>query len=246
MSDHEEDDPVVATFNVFVNPTNPPHRKIHILHQSVRYDEGATPAFPRVPTELRLKPDSGVVEVDVPLDMMDNYDRDKGMQYGRALRDTADGKGSGAQHGLAGGFGIGAPAGVRKGSERDRERRNGDWVDEVRADRVLKNQTLGGIISKQEPLTYMIGIFQGGKNLLPPSHLQTVFKKKRERTDVQHRRPPPNPRQLLRKPQPPTPPRRRHNPARKGRAAPLSPQGPLRPRALGPHPRDPHDYQKRK
>lgn len=165
----EDDDPVVASYNVFINPTPPPHQKIHILHQSVRYDEGATPAFPRVPTELRVKPDSGVLEVDVPIDMMDNYDRDRGMQYGRALRDTVEAKGGGS-HGLAGGFGIGAaPGGLGRKGAADRERRNGDWVDEVRADRVLRSQTLGGIIPKGEPLHYMIGIFQGGKLLTPLS-----------------------------------------------------------------------------
>lgn len=165
MSDaSDDDDPVVATFNVFVNPTLPAHQKIHILHQSVRYDEGNTPAFPRVPSELRVKPDSGVLEVDVPLDMMDNYDRDKGMHFGRALKDTVESKGGGS-HGLAGGFGIGAPPTAgRKPSERERERRYGEWVDEVRSDRVLKSQTLGGIIPKAEPLTYMIGIFQGRKS----------------------------------------------------------------------------------
>lgn len=157
----QDDDPVVASYNVFVNPALPPNQKIHILHQSVRYDEGNTPAFPRVPTELRVKPDSGVLEIDVPLDMMDNYDRDKGMQYGRALKETLEAKGGGS-HGLAGGFGIGGPAGLGK-KVADRDRRNGDWVDEVRADRVLKSQTLGGIIPKEEPLNYMIGIFQGGK-----------------------------------------------------------------------------------
>lgn len=169
---NEEDDPVVASYNVFVNPALPPHQKVHILHQSVRYDEGHTPAFPRIPTELRVKPDSGVLEVDVPLDMMDNYDRDKGMQYGRALKDTVEAKGGGS-HGLAGGFGIGAPSSLgRKAADRDR--RNADWVDEVRADRVLRSQTLGGIIVKEEPLNYMIGIFQGGK--LAYSVLLPLFK----------------------------------------------------------------------
>ena len=161
-NNNEDDDPVVASYNVFVNPRLPPHQKIHILHQSVRYDEGSTPAFPRIPTELRVKPDSGVLEVDVPLDMMDNYDRDKGMQYGRALKETVEAKGGGS-HGLAGGFGIGAPAGLGRKAAAERDRRNGEWVDEVRADRVLKNQTLGGIVPKQEPLNYMIGVFQGGK-----------------------------------------------------------------------------------
>ncbi|SPN99907.1 uncharacterized protein DNG_02759 [Cephalotrichum gorgonifer] len=174
MADHsEDDDPVVASFNVFINPTLEPHRKIHILHQSVRYDEGNTPAFPRVPSELRVKPDAGVLEVDVPLDMMDNYDRDKGMQYGAALKDTVDSKGGGA-YGLAGGFGVGAPP-ARKGGDNSRAsgRRHGgpgDWVEESRSNRVLRSQTLGGIIPKQEPLTYMIGILQGGDLHLTPAN----------------------------------------------------------------------------
>lgn len=161
----DEDDPVVASFNVFINPALPANQRLLALHQSVRFDEGSSPAFPRPPTEVRIKPDSGLVEVDVPLDLLDNYDREKGMQYGRALKETLEAK-AGGSHGLAGGFGVGAPAAPlgRKGErERDRERR-AEWADEVRADRVLRSQTLGGIIPKKEPVNYMIGVFQGGKS----------------------------------------------------------------------------------
>ncbi|PKS09303.1 hypothetical protein jhhlp_003917 [Lomentospora prolificans] len=167
-STQDEDDPVVATFNVFLNPPLPENQKLIALHQSVRYDEGGSPAFPRPPSEVRIKPDSGIIEVDVPLDMLDNYDREKGMQYGRALRETMEAKGGGS-HGLAGGFGVGAPAAPlgRKG-DRERERRT-EWVDEVRADRVLRSQTLGGIIPKKEPVNYMIGVFQGGDLHLTPA-----------------------------------------------------------------------------
>lgn len=169
-STQDEDDPVVATFNVFLNPPLPENQKLIALHQSVRYDEGGSPAFPRPPSEVRIKPDSGIIEVDVPLDMLDNYDREKGMQYGRALRETMEAKGGGS-HGLAGGFGVGAPAAPlgRKG-DRERERRT-EWVDEVRADRVLRSQTLGGIIPKKEPVNYMIGVFQGGESSFGPSLL---------------------------------------------------------------------------
>lgn len=165
----DDDDPVVATFNVFLNPALPENQKIIALHQSVRYDEGQSPAFPHPPTEVRIKPDSGIIEVDVPLDMLDNYDREKGMQYGRALRETMEAKGGGS-HGLAGGFGVGAPAApLSRKSERDRDReRRAEWVDEVRADRVLRSQTLGGIVPKTEPVNYMIGVFQGGLSNLQP------------------------------------------------------------------------------
>ncbi|CAI4210929.1 unnamed protein product [Parascedosporium putredinis] len=104
----DDDDPVVATFNVFLNPALPENQKIIALHQSVRYDEGQSPAFPTRPPSRKSERD------------------------------------------------------------RDRERRS-EWVDEVRADRVLRSQTLGGIVPKTEPVNYMIGVFQGGDLHLTPA-----------------------------------------------------------------------------
>lgn len=57
------------------------------------------------PLELRIKPRSGIVEIDIPLSLDQGYDKDKGLLYGTALRKSKVLQ-AGGDYGLAGGFGI--------------------------------------------------------------------------------------------------------------------------------------------
>ncbi|KAG6048036.1 hypothetical protein E4U39_007805 [Claviceps sp. Clav50 group G5] len=155
-----DDDPITASYNVFLNPSLPQGRRLIVLQQPNRTDN--TPRPP--PTELRLKSHSGMVEVDLPLDNTVAYDRDKGLRWGRILQSSMAAK-NGGSHGLAGGFGFGAvQQRSKKKGEGDDMDEYMDWNEAVRQDKVLKTQTLGGQYPDTDEVQCMVGVFQG-KNL---------------------------------------------------------------------------------
>ncbi|KAM0457472.1 hypothetical protein ACHAPV_003380 [Trichoderma viride] len=164
----EDDDPITASYQVFLNPSLPLGRRLLVLQHPNRTD--STPRPP--PTELRLKEHSGMVEVDIPQDNTTAYDREKGLKWGRALQNSMAVK-NGGSHGLAGGFGVGAVqqrAPRKKGDVEEDD--NLDWNDAVRQGRVLSTQTLGGQYPDTDEVQYMVGVFQGKDlHLTPVSNL---------------------------------------------------------------------------
>jgi DNA-directed RNA polymerase-3 subunit RPC5 len=155
----EENDPVTATYRVFLNPALPLGRRLLVLQHPNRTDDTARPP----PTELRLKSRTGMVEVDIPLDAGSAaYDREKGMKWGRNLKASMTAK-SGGSHGLAGGFGVGAVQ-QRGGKKKDPTEDDDiflDWNEAVRQQKVLATQTLGGQYPDVTDVQYMVGVFQG-------------------------------------------------------------------------------------
>lgn len=162
----DDDDPIVATINVLVKPSLPAHRRVLVLEHPTRSD-GSRPA--RAPLELRTKPATGMVELDFPVDFAGpGYDRAKGKAWGAHLARSTEAK-KGGSHGLAGGFGVGAPPprASAGGSRRDDptaglDASMMDWTEALRRDLVLRTQTLGG----QTPdagaeSKYMVGVFAG-------------------------------------------------------------------------------------
>jgi DNA-directed RNA polymerase-3 subunit RPC5 len=122
------------------------------------------------PLELRVKPKAGMVEVDVPTDVHQNYDRAKGIKWGEALKKSEMAKGGGS-HGLPGGFGIGGSAPAARGRGRgeaeeaehqDRLLKNYDQA--VEDGHVLRKQTLGGqfLPKTANSPVYMVGTFVAG------------------------------------------------------------------------------------
>ncbi|KAI5463474.1 Sin-like protein conserved region-domain-containing protein [Mariannaea sp. PMI_226] len=159
----EDDDPVIASYQVFLNPSLPLGRRLLVLQHPNRTDDAPRPP----PTELRIKANSGMVEVDVPLDNSVAYDREKGLKWGRTLHASMAAK-SGGSHGLAGGFGFGT---VQRGAGRkkaDDEDENLDWTEAVRQDKVLRTQTLGGQYPEYREVQHMVGVFQGKDLHLTP------------------------------------------------------------------------------
>ena len=158
VADDQEDDPITASYPVFLNPALPLGRQLLVLQQPNRTDD--TPRPP--PTELRLKTHSGMVEVDMPLDNTVAYDREKGLKWGRTLQASMVAK-NGGSHGLAGGFGFGAvqQRGKKKGDDDDDSDEYLDWTDAVRQDKVLRTQTLGGQNPTSDEVQHMVGVFQG-------------------------------------------------------------------------------------
>ncbi|KEY68117.1 hypothetical protein S7711_05526 [Stachybotrys chartarum IBT 7711] len=165
----DEDDPITATYNVYLNPSPPAGRRILVLQQPNRTDQAPHAS----PTELRLKPRSSMVEVDMGIDHSVAYDREKGLRWGRILQSSMASK-NGGSHGLAGGFGFGAVqqrGGARKRADED-EDEHMDWNEAMRQQKVLTTQTLGGQLSGDDGVQYMVGVFQGmDLHLTPVSSL---------------------------------------------------------------------------
>ena len=121
------------------------------------------------PLEIRIKPKSGVVEVDIPMDIHSNFDKEKGIQYGEAMR-TSQLMQQGGSYGLAGGMGI-----EPSKSKNDRrapppetplyERLLDNFEDSNNKGHVMNKITLGGRVvpfKDGEPI-YMLATFKGGK-----------------------------------------------------------------------------------
>ncbi|KAL6904044.1 Sin-like protein conserved region domain-containing protein [Trichoderma evansii] len=168
QQDNQDDDPITASYQVFLNPALPLGRRLLVLQHPNRTDN--TPRPP--PTELRLKEHSGMVEVDIPMDNTTAYDREKGLKWGRTLQNSMAVK-NGGSHGLAGGFGVGAVQQRAPRKKGDAEEDNDlDWNDAVRQGKVLSTQTLGGQYPDTDEVQYMVGVFQGKDlHLTPVSNL---------------------------------------------------------------------------
>ncbi|KUI53832.1 DNA-directed RNA polymerase III subunit rpc5 [Cytospora mali] len=163
----DDDDPIVASYNILLKPSLPAHRKVMILEHPNKSD-GKKMA--RVPLEIRMKTATGMIEVDYPIDYNAFYDRNKGLNWGTHLHKSNEAK-KGGSHGLAGGFGVGAPpprprAGGR-GAQDDSFDPGMDWAEALRKDYVLRTQTLGGQMPDTSAESkYMVGVFAGPSSLV--------------------------------------------------------------------------------
>lgn len=159
----DADDPIVASINILIKPTLPAHRRVLVLEHPTRSD-GSKPA--RAPLELRTKPATGMVELDFPVDFGTGYDKDKGKAWGAHLAKSTEAK-KGGSHGLAGGFGVGAPPprAARGGAASAADHVDPsmmDWNEALRRDLVLRTQTLGGQMPDAGAESkYMVGVFAG-------------------------------------------------------------------------------------
>lgn len=121
------------------------------------------------PLEMRIKQDTGFVEIDVPISTDFYYNRQRAKQWGKAL-DKSKVEGANG-YGLAAGFlnasGLRAPAkkqpqGGRRGAE---PAGWGNDSDDDQQEHQMQHQTLGGQILRDEPgkPMYMVGAFRGGE-----------------------------------------------------------------------------------
>jgi DNA-directed RNA polymerase-3 subunit RPC5 len=169
----DELDPIVAEFPIFIKPHLKDGKQVFVLQfpnrdRSMPYDAKHGCA----PTEMRVKPKSGMVELDVPVDVHRNYDRAKGIKWGEAMLKSTTAK-AGGSHGLPGGFGLGgAPLGARgrgRGEVEEAENQEkllDDYERAVEDGHVLKTQTLGGQFVAKNSTTpnYFLGTFTTGMN----------------------------------------------------------------------------------
>ncbi|KAI0132375.1 DNA-directed RNA polymerase III complex subunit Rpc37 [Xylariales sp. AK1849] len=172
MASDSDSDPIIASYPVFTNAAPASTRKLLILQHPNKQGSMRT-AFQTL-SEVRIKPGSGMIEVDVPLSYHDgSYDRDKGMRWGQSLVRSMNSK-SGGSHGLAGGFGVGVPAPRGGGRRREEDREIYDWQEAQRRDQVLRTQTLGGQYAGRNAegdneCRWMIGVFRDGNLHFTPA-----------------------------------------------------------------------------
>lgn len=165
-----ESDTVIAEYQVFWNRS----AKYIMILQFPNQDRGHpyNSATHQKPLALRIKPRSGLVEVDVPINPAFNVDAAKAVRYGRALK-TSRVLQQGGSFGLAGGLGVGGLPRLVKLEERAAEAAVEEPTEEemlenyegsVAQGRVLNKITHGGKIHRPkdgEPM-YAIGVFRGG------------------------------------------------------------------------------------
>lgn len=164
----EEDDPIVSSYDIFIKPRISEGREIYVLQFPNRdIEQRYAGSNDAQPLKFRTKPKAGMVEMDVPIDARRNYDKDKGVKWGDAIKKSQMVKGGGS-HGLPGGFGIGGaqPTGRGRGraQEVDPEKVMADFEGAIRTEQVLVKQTLGGQIIPvdQNSPQYFLGAFQSG------------------------------------------------------------------------------------
>ncbi|KAH0547647.1 hypothetical protein FGG08_000136 [Glutinoglossum americanum] len=179
----DSNDPIIAEYDVFVN--NHVKGYLHLL-QYVNRDSNQpySEAGNAKPLEVRFKPKAGLVEADIPLNVHSNYDREKGIHWGEAMRKSRLEKG-GDSYGLAGGFGIGSSSGGRAsgagitakaggrpngGEDISQEVLLANFDDAINKGRVLDKQTLGGITNSKDAIqpNYYIGVFRNSQLHLNP------------------------------------------------------------------------------
>jgi RPC5 protein len=121
------------------------------------------------PTSLRLKPSTGLIELDIPIDTKLNYNSYKGSAYATSLKRSRIAQ-EGGTHGLSGGFNTGSLG----RSNREDEHIDMKTIPTHLDDPNLSVQTLGGKIVKPSPgdPIYMLGSLQN--NTLHLSHLDAL------------------------------------------------------------------------
>lgn len=123
------------------------------------------------PLELRIKPKCGLVEMDIPINVHANFDKEKGIVYGEAMRKSQVLQ-EGGSYGPAGGLGVGGSSRPAKGDNHT------SGNDEYSVDALLENfedaNNKGHVMNKitlagqivpfkvGDPI-YFIGAFRGGK-----------------------------------------------------------------------------------
>ncbi|KAJ5587143.1 uncharacterized protein N7459_002908 [Penicillium hispanicum] len=162
-----EEDPVIASYDVLLTDSQISRYVFQYIDRpgNLPYNErkGQKPTF------LRMKPSTGLVELEVPIHTRGTYDVNKGLQYGEAMKKSRSTR-DGGSFGMAGGFSSGGMLGPGriKAEESIEVLDNKKVVDNAS---LVRTQSLGGRIKPPEEgdPVYMLGTFKG-KNL----HLSPV------------------------------------------------------------------------
>lgn len=158
----EDNDPVVETYDLYLTPSvksvgaaslNPESSIIPkfllLQYPDRRQTQPYKASTHQKPASFRLKPRTGLVEVDVPIDTENNYNASKGDQYASSICRSKILSAGGSQ-GLAGGFNTGPPV---SSNQRDMD------IISQPGDNKLHTQKLAGKIKQPaegDPV-YMLG-----------------------------------------------------------------------------------------
>ncbi|KAF2396543.1 hypothetical protein EJ06DRAFT_533800 [Trichodelitschia bisporula] len=171
-----EEDGVIAEYDVLITPEL--QERMYLLqYLSRKRSDPYNEQNNSKPLEMRIKPKSGFMEVDIPLSTNANFDKVKGVVWGEALRSAKEN--GMASFGLASGFGKGAKGNDLLQSERVSHTKTGEeetqrllrrFDESVDAGRVLNKLTLGGQIRKPVKGTpiYFMGVFRQNELHLTP------------------------------------------------------------------------------
>ena len=170
------EDKVIAEYDLYITPER--EEQLFLLQYINRpNDQKFNRACNSKPLQLRIKPKSGFVEIEVPQVTLDpkGYDRAKGVRWGEALRKS---KAKGQKGwGFASGFQnvkppppppkkTNAPPQPQGPTELEEEEMIRDYINEfedaAEKGHVLTTQTLGGQIApeSQQNSTYMVAVFR--------------------------------------------------------------------------------------
>ena len=177
MDVDDDDDPVVAEYDIYITPDVDETQLYVLQYLNHPPDQPFTKATESQPSELRIKKDSGFLEVDVPINISEHYNRQAGVRWGEAMRKT---KGFGQKaFGIASGFerttprssnrpgaSDGAPtAPVALEDDDNFEEYVTHFEDANEKGHVLNTQTFGGQIMSDEGKgpSYMLGTFRDSR-----------------------------------------------------------------------------------
>lgn len=160
---------VVTKYRLFINkPTG--KRAMLIQYPNRKVGQEYRAACGNKPSEIRIKPKCGLIEVDIPVNTHIEYNKEKGVEYGEAMRKSRLLQ-EGGSYSLGGGLGI-APKGASsadrgvpppEGPSHEKLLKNFD--DANNKGHVMNKITLGGQIypfKNGDPI-YMAATFTEGK-----------------------------------------------------------------------------------
>lgn len=164
----------MAEYDVFLTP--PIQEHIYLLQYPNRpRNRPYNNQYGATPHEMRIKPNSGFLEVDVKLSTQHNFNKYLGLKWGDATRTSHELHNSSGTYGLASGLVYGKPRNMARGINlRDTGNRELDLENDLRTfndaeqdNKVHSKQTLGGQIihhnadtERGKPI-YFVGAFHG-------------------------------------------------------------------------------------
>lgn len=179
----DEDDPITASYNIYLTPQN--HQSLYLLQYPNRpRTQPYNHASGTAPSAIRIKPTSGFLELDTDLNTNRHFNRYQALKWGGAVKDVQDVRGLGdgeerrVTYGLASGLQVGLAGQrvggtVRNGLKDEADREGAIQDDMIEFDtaksegRALHTQTLGGQILRHdsdieaEKPVYFVGAFRG-------------------------------------------------------------------------------------
>lgn len=161
--DSTDEDPIVASYDVLLTDSEVSRYVFQYIDRPEKFPY--TESKGQKPIVLRMKHNTGLVELEVPIFTRDTYDEKKGLRYGEAMRKSRSAR-DGGSFGMAGGFSSGGVVGPgRIKPESDVEIFDNKMA--VDSASLVRTQPLGGRIKPPEEgdPVYMLGTFKGSTSI---------------------------------------------------------------------------------